>query len=341
MSEIDFKKLEGIKDHYVNKVFEELKEENGTLSNAQKYKFSVRLVGCFLDNYLRSPKKSTIYCYLNNLIQRNLVMYQDEERLFLHYVKYVGVEDEIVRYFVNEYEYLLEPYRNKRCYFYLKEQYPSIILEFLNNKPYYKHTIESLISKNITKKYYSIRINNKPAIEDIRAAKKEQLLEIRENYAYVKTIVFKNYKGLFKEDELKKEVDEMFETYFNAYVNGVSSSPITKYLFTRLNHYFDKLLLEQENPSYQVRQYLINRFIKSANYVIKSLGIMVNDLLAHEVNDWVNYYVESGLYKREKVRDFLLDKLCSYEDMNKEDYQKVAFEKQTEALKKSLKKSYA
>ena len=105
---------EYIKEHYINKLYKNLKILNTTdvLNDDELMMLSNKIVSGFYNNYLKSDKKSSVSNYFNSQISRKLKYLNDEEKLLVYYVNKVGSNNKIVLYFVNKYMYLLNEFKN-------------------------------------------------------------------------------------------------------------------------------------------------------------------------------------------------------------------------------------
>ena len=78
---------EYIKEHYINKLYKNLKILNTTdvLNDDELMMLSNKIVSGFYNNYLNGDKKSSVSNYFNSQISRKLKNFNDEEKLLLFY----------------------------------------------------------------------------------------------------------------------------------------------------------------------------------------------------------------------------------------------------------------
>lgn len=105
---------EYIKEHYINKLYKNLKILNTTdvLNDDELMMLSNKIVSGFYNNYLNGDKKSSVSNYFNSQISRKLKYLNDEEKFLVYYVNKVGSNNKIVLYFANKYMYLLNEFKN-------------------------------------------------------------------------------------------------------------------------------------------------------------------------------------------------------------------------------------
>lgn len=234
-----------IKDHYTDKLFNNLLAINNTaiLSEKELYKLAVYDIDNLYNNYVKTKKKSNVTNYFNSLIRWLKKKYNDEEFLLLSYVRKIGVNDEIKAYFYSKYMFLLGKYTKVSL-----EDYKIIIDEFLNKIGTSNKTLKELPREKLLEKleFYSkktdieLKNNVENELINIKNGKNFNYEFLYEYYAYIKELVFKKFvdKVEVKEEILRDEIEKRYDKAFDDAINYVRKNRnflLKKYINNRLS----------------------------------------------------------------------------------------------------------
>ena len=255
---------EKLKKHYTNVFYNELVKYNTILSDEEFYEFCITYISNVIDEF--NDKDYYLSERISNLIKKENKMMKTEEKLLLRYINLLGLNDNIIDYFINKYKFILVEYENKPFYEYLKNNFSLFVKSSLENYDDMKKNIRVSIERQINDKVDKIKQQRREQIKNIRLLSKEEQEDVRKYCFYIKDYLYDLYKCYINEELLKSAIDKKYDEYFNAYVNGISSTSLTKYVDDRLVVYLDHLKANQvRKDSYKDE---INKNLLEKLYII-------------------------------------------------------------------------
>lgn len=321
--------VEIIKAHYVNMMSEKIKNISSPLTASQRQKLSSCIVDNFINNYSVSQNKSIFSTYMTHFINREVNYYEKRDgAITLRYIYHLGLDDNLLNYFIKKYNNVLAFYKNDLFYNELETYFIDALKALLTNKYALSINIETALARSLKGKRTELQREQLGAI-DLEAARNgdEKMIAVfHERFLYLKDLVFDKLKGVIDDEKLRNDISIKYDEYVNSYLTGNANTTPKQYLNTMLTRYFDYSLRTMKNPSYEVRQYLIRRFIKMSKHIENNLCGLDSKgryLLNHSVNQWINDYVEKNVYKVVPLNEYLEGLLTSYLDKDVIDEKKT------------------
>lgn len=283
-----------IKQYYINKLSRILKKDcySKLLSNDQKYELSKCVVNDIFNNYVKEKKLSSVPNYFNNMLNKKLTLFIDEEKLILKYIQYFGLNNKIKSYFYEKYMYVYHLYDVSI------DEYKDAINNILSTNYFFNINIESKLKKYLDK----IRINKEKLYHEREKEFKNgnmfYLDEVKTHYLYIKDLVFNKLKDRvnISQEKLKLLLDEKYDSYFikivkkikdnnkegfnfQKHINTVLTDYITSKKYYQKDFYIDKDL---KNKNINDNLYLINK------YAIKYAGSCPKEVLLKKLEEKYN-----------------------------------------------------
>lgn len=253
-----------LKKHYTNIFYNELVKYNTVLSDNEFYNFCEVYITNIIDDF--DEKEYYLSGRIANLIVKEKKMFKNEENILLRYTILIGVNDKIINYFKNKYEFILSNYKNKQFHEYVKNNFYLFVKLALENYDDMKNNIRVSIERQINQKINEKTKKMREDIRNVRNLDKEELENVRQYSFYIKNSLYERYKDSINKEILKTNIDKKFDEYFNAYVNGTSSVNLLKYVDDRLVVYLEHLKANQTRKrKYQV---IINKDLLEKEYII-------------------------------------------------------------------------
>lgn len=298
---------EYIKEHYINKLYKNLKILNTTdvLNDDELMMLSNKIVSGFYNNYLNGDKKSSVSNYFNSQISRKLKNFNDEEKLLLFYAYKVEVNDKIVLYFCDKYLYLLEEFKYINI-----NMYKKIIKDILSNKVYVKKTnLKSIIIKEMKNKEESYKEHIKYCIYLLKMGDLTYYDDVYKYYFYITRLVYEKYKDeVINKREFKKALKEKYDIYFKETIDNLhfkENLNIQRYVNSRLTFYAknDRSLYEKT----RINKKMINE--NSDELIDKTLRKYEKNIFPSDVLEDIiveSYYKSAEEYfKKHRNTDFV------------------------------------
>lgn len=298
---------EYIKEHYINKLYKNLKILNTTdvLNDDELMMLSNKIVSGFYNNYLNGDKKSSVSNYFNSQISRKLKDFNDEEKLLLFYAYKVEVNDKIVLYFCDKYLYLLEEFKYINI-----NMYKKIIKDILSSEVYVKKTnLKSIIIKEMKNKEESYKEHIKYCIYLLKMGDLTYYDDVYKYYFYITRLVYEKYKDeVINKREFKKALKEKYDIYFKKVINNMpfkENPDIQRYVNSRLTFYAknDRSLYEKT----RINKKIINE--NSDELIDKTLRKYEKNIFPSDVLEDIiveSYYKSAEEYfKKHRNTDFV------------------------------------
>lgn len=298
---------EYIKEHYINKLYKNLKILNTTdvLNDDELMMLSNKIVSGFYNNYLNGDKKSSVSNYFNSQISRKLKNFNDEEKLLLFYAYKVEVNDKIVLYFCDKYLYLLEEFKYINI-----NMYKKIIKDILSNKVYVKKTnLKSIIIKEMKNKEENYISYIKKCISLLKMRDMTYYDDVYKYYFYITRLVYEKYKDeVINKREFKKALKEKYDIYFKETIDNLhfkENLNIQRYVNSRLTFYAknDRSLYEKT----RINKKMINE--NSDELIDKTLRKYEKNIFPSDVLEDIiveSYYKSAEEYfKKHRNTDFV------------------------------------
>ena len=231
--------LSKLKEIYTKRLLEEFKTINKVLTEEELYNYTYDLISNIIDEL--SKDRENLATKLGTFFARQKRFVKTEEALLIRYILQKKYNDNIINFFVNKYKYILNEYSSKTSYSYLCENFRNIVVEVLEELSSYKKSIELCIKKKV-QKFHSDYTKDIQSVELNIRSSDERKDELYEANSVLKNRVYEYYrkKVNLSEKELKKLIDENYESYFEAYVNGKCTKTLSQYILTRFSECFNK-----------------------------------------------------------------------------------------------------
>ena len=240
----DEKNLEFVIEHYSNKFYEKIKHHNKYLSDVELKKYSYKITKDICFKYKDS--KNDFRFVVWQALLRETKYYDENEELFLQmFASNIELTCNVYDYFYERYSYLLDKYKSDSKYEYLSKIFPNILIDTVLNFRRPAKSIKNVIVSKLFEKYKE-RINEeKQKINKFESGNLETLNSISEDYSYIKNVIFNKFVGkvIFSKEELIQKIEEKYNDYVNAYMNGTRNSNTQRYINTRLTEFFNRYLI--------------------------------------------------------------------------------------------------
>ena len=197
---------EKLKKHYTNVFYNELVKYNTILSDEEFYEFCNTYISNVIDEF--NDKDYYLSERISNLIKKENKMMKTEEKLLLRYINLLGLNDNIIDYFINKYKFILVEYENKPFYEYLKNNFSLFVKSSLENYDDMKKNIRVSIERQINEKVDKIKQERRKQIKNIRLLSKEEQEDVRKYCFYIKDYLYNLYKNYINEELLKSAIDK-------------------------------------------------------------------------------------------------------------------------------------
>ena len=219
-------------NHYSKNLYNRLIKYEGLITKEEINDFCNKYVSNLLKRI--TCEKDFYYKVLNDIIRFEKRI-TDEENFIRRYADLMGLNDKIVNYFCNKYEYLIEEELFRPNYQYIKNNYKSIVSQILKDTDH-----RSIFVYNFKKKIKSIS-NSDELKKGIVLTKYNLSDEEKENnkikYSYIKRAMLKRFNEYFNKEELEKIINEKYDYFFEKYFIDNSSEKISDYISKRLNEF--------------------------------------------------------------------------------------------------------
>lgn len=264
----DSETIELTVNHYFDFFYKKIIKYNVALSKEEIKYFCYFFVKTTLYNLIES--NADIRCLMLNYVLREIKSYdKDKEKLLKRYILIIGVNANVLNYFLDKYKYLFEKFKDNRMYNCLVTNYNDIVKESLMMITKVNCSIESLIIKNLHKKYELDRKIIENAIDNKNVSDKERKL-IYDTCSYIKKKIYDKFKDRTYLDNnwLKDEIDKKYDDYVKVYLNGKMKKNIRSYLNTRLIQYFSAYSGDKHKECF----YKTDEYYGYFDYICKYLG---------------------------------------------------------------------
>lgn len=298
---------EYIKEHYINKLYKNLKILNTTdvLNDDELMMLSNKIVSGFYNNYLNGDKKSSVSNYFNSQISRKLKYLNDEEKFLVYYVNKVGSNNKIVLYFANKYMYLLNEFKNIDF-----NTYRKIIKNILSGDIYFRNlNLKTTIIKEMKNKEKNYISYIKKCISLLKMGDMTYYDDVYKYYFYITRLVYEKYKDeVINKREFKKALKEKYDIYFEKAINNMlfkENPDIQRYVNSRLTFYAknDRSLYEKT----RINKKMINE--NSDELIDKTLRKYEKNIFPSDVLEDIiveSYYKSAEEYfKKHRNKDFV------------------------------------
>lgn len=249
-------------EYYSNRLFEKIKDTNCLLSKNELEKVCYFEVKNRLSRF-NNISTSSFLNVMNSYVYSKADVYKKEENIYFDYIKYIGINDVILNYYCDKYNYMLDEFRNEEKYINLKKDFKNIIKEALIERNNKLQLLDRIINKKITDKYFIYKNLSYEDIKNIKnlSVQKQQL--VKERYSYIKDRLFEKYKGTIDDEQLRSFIDEKYDKFFNVCINSESNYSISRYMYTRLNEaittFINKITLENKYFDEHQKEYELNK----------------------------------------------------------------------------------
>lgn len=235
--------------YYSDKIYKELKDKKGILTKAELQKFCNDFLISKIDNFIdkKDFQERTIF-----VISRLNKKIANEEELLIEYVKYEGLDNKILNYFVNKYKYIIE---NSKYKIYEKE-FDKIIIDCLEKR--YNQNFSRLLESRVKEKYKEDREKARELSKKDKLTN-EEINFIKDVYSYYKSIFFERYHGIIDDEVLKQIIDKKYNYFIDLYLSGPKSRELSQALndkmtmFFSLNAYLQTI--KNEDSIYLIERY--------------------------------------------------------------------------------------
>lgn len=281
----DEEMIDYVANHYSEYLYVELIRLTTNLSKKELKKYSFLL----MKDICKKEGKTDIRNKMMQYILREVERYKENEELLLQkYIIYIGLTDKIFDYFYEKYEYIKDLQKKQGQRILIEESYSKVIKNVLINLKKPCKNMEELFSGEFVALCKNNNSNFDKAVLEYRENNAKDIDVIYNSYLHIKEFTFNKYQGkvVFSDEELRKQIDEKYTDYINAYVNGISKTNIHRYLYTRLADYFKRYLLT-------------NKKVKKEKVVKKPPITEEEARIAKEKFDELRYFIDRYLDKIE------------------------------------------
>lgn len=302
---LDLKKSDNDKDkekliiHYAIRLYDYIKTVNKILTEMELENFCYDLIENKI-NDLNNEKD--FLCNISNAIYVERKRLKTEGNLYLKYCIYEGINERVLEFLISKNKYILNDYEKH-------PKYKEICKEFniyVKNAILMCNSLHDSLEKNIKEEINKNYPQEKLDVKNIRNLSKENIESIKFKYSYIKEKMFEKYKEFIPEDKLRIIVEEKYEDFFYAFVNGsADSSNISKYICSRFGVYLDN-----KKKNYE---WYYNNIDKRNSCEIENY-----DLVYRYLDKFIGYYplkneIEEYYYERSESY-FLGEKVSCYRD---------------------------
>ncbi|MBQ9013857.1 MAG: hypothetical protein IJ094_09990, partial [Bacilli bacterium] len=234
-----------VKKHYLERLEKEI-SRGEILTDQEIHNLCYNFINGVVMNYDPNTVKSNIHVICNENVVRFLNYCKNEEKLLLYYVKFVGISEKVIDYYMAKCKKLKNKYNisDSMC--------EEIIINILSNgkileKNIYK-SVESEIKRILRDKKNKQQVEidkilNK--LNDKNDISEEEILTLKNYYSQIKKDIYDKYKDkvTISKNSLKDEIDKKYDMVIDRYIsnfikNGIKSS-IPKYVRSSLYNIFD------------------------------------------------------------------------------------------------------
>lgn len=290
-----------IVNYYVDSMYDVVKVYNNVLSDKKLIKFSKNRL-----KEIIKTSKGNIGVF-NGKFYREKSYLQNDEFFFKRYILLMGIDDNIIDYFIKKYE-------EKENIDKEGQDLKIIIPTALNNLTDISESIKRLIIAEIhnTKQKEKTKSNDQYDRNVVlaRNGNIDARLSLKEKNSDLKDNIFKDFQTNDNEEVLNKIINLKYGEYFNAYIKGNSTKKLRTYLNTRIREYLRKnkidhvFLDDNYYDNLHLIEYLYKKVTNSDTNVIvrKELRELYTgiyyDYYATKNNS--KKYFEEFLFEREK-----------------------------------------
>ena len=268
---MDDQKTEMVINHYSNYFYNKIKKHSGVLSDEELQNFSYIFVKATLIKSAKSD--SDIRNLMINYIVKEIKNYDyDGENLLKRYVTFVGINDNILDYFLKKYSYLLEKYENDRMYNCLSKNYQDIIFESLSTFTRANCNLENLIIKILHRKYDFDR-NKLEQVLSKKNISESDYNFIYDTLSYLKNKNYNRFKNNVYMDNnwLKDKINEKYKDYLDSYISDSKNSNVRSYINTKLIQFFSLYVSDTRLEE----KYKTDEYYSCDDYISKNLSRLV------------------------------------------------------------------
>ena len=296
-----------IKKHYIEKMYNMLNQKNIStiLDNNQIRKLCEVSVENMYENYLKNDKKSSVSNYFNSTIIHKINMLSEEEKIVLYYTNNVGINDKIVKYFANKYEFVFKEYS-----FLNKNEYKNIVDKILKHFYFPTFNFEATLRKEIINMKHNKAEIAKSYINLLKNSDFTYYNEIKEYYSYLINIVYEKYKKdvMVSNKQFKEILENKYDIYFekgvhylirndNASLSGYINTRLTK--FAKSNELCEKVYVDLEKKEKNIK----SNFYLVDFYSHKYVGTLPKEKVINILTN--NYYeIAEKYYKKNRKSNF-------------------------------------
>ncbi len=222
--------------HYADILYYKINKNHANLSEKEIKNICKEIIKDVIKNYAGSNLEFTTYMAIQLYRLEKLSL--NEEKFLIRYVLSAGTNEKIIKYFCNKYDFLLDSYKFTIQYNYLKNNFYKIVEESLSDINSVKNSVQKRIHSNIIK--YTSIIKKKIRELETEAIKedKNKIYDIKENYYYITEEFFYANRGIIPDKSLRKLIQDKFDKFLKAYINGKSNKTPSFYLYDRFNNFF-------------------------------------------------------------------------------------------------------
>ncbi len=317
----DFEKKEKIIKHYSLVFYNKILKYKDVLKEEELKKFSYEFIK---DSVFKlTETKCEIIPYFANLISRELKLYdKSEENLLKRYIIYVGLNENILNYYIKKYNYLLDKYKNNRMYNCLCCNYKNLVKKSLKSLNNINIDIQNVILENLIKEFNLQKEKEKNLLENEKDSE-ESFKCLYDNYSYIKNNVFNKFNSLLNLDDktLKEEIERKYNDFIKAYLNGKRTTPVQRYLNTRLSEYFNNLSKKKTKQENKINNCTLDKeeliFLNKdlVDLAMKKLKTQdLNNTIRNMIKKYYFYSYDEYIKKNRKTsfRVYAYNRLVSY-----------------------------
>lgn len=235
--------LNKLKEIYAKRLFHIFEKINKVLTEEELKLYTYKLISSTIDKF--SDDREALATRLGVFFGKQKLSVNTQESLLIRYILQEGFNDNIIEFFYREYRFILNEYKKEISYVYLNGNFRNIIVDILSEISTNKVSIESTIRKKV----HRIHIDYTKEITNVGLnvrTDNQRIEELYNSHISLKERVKDLYEGKVPKDKMIEIIDKNYDLYFNAYVNGVCSKPLSWYILTRFSEYFNKIKLPRQ-----------------------------------------------------------------------------------------------
>ena len=235
--------------HYSDKIYELLRDKKSILTKEELEKFCFDFLMVKIDNFANKENFQTRMILVTSRLNKKI---KDEEDLLIEYIKYEGLNDKILNYFINKYKYIIEDSKYKTY----EKEFGNLILDCIKNR--YNQDFPRFLESNIKERYNEDRNKARELLKKDNL-NIDEINFIKDVYSYYKSIFFERYHGIIDDEVLKQIIDKKYNYFIDLYLSGPKSRELSQALndkmtmFFSLNAYLQTI--KNEDSIYLIERY--------------------------------------------------------------------------------------